>query len=498
MHHSKRPFSIGKCRSFNLKIGSSGNTYTVSGDGVYTANSSGSYSYSEINGTTGAMQIHDSKAGSATIYLAFSTTTTGGYAVKSSSGDGYQIGHFVTTPDIGSLQVSISPPAVVSAGAQWQVDGGALQNSGATVGNLSPGNHKVSFIAINGWMTPADQTVSVSANSTATASGTYVAIIPQTGSLQVTINPANAIAAGAQWQVDDGTLQNSGVTVAGLSLGNHTLSFGVISNWATPADQTISIKAKSVAKAKGTYTFVDQGVYNGLFMQADATEETAGMLKGLTITQKGTYSGSLLINGASHGISGSFSADGQVTNAISRAQSQGGLLTLVMTLLGTSNSAPEVIGTVSGTTNGVSWVATNLMANLSSADSASAEYTMLMLPDTNNEPPAHSPGGDGYALITNKAGTATITGALADGTSFNQTVPVSQQGYVPLYASLYAGRGLLTGWINLDFPNKAGVGLTWIHPTRTTGFTRMGSQIFFPRIKLFYPRGPIPREILTS
>jgi hypothetical protein len=39
--------------------------------------------------------------------------------------------------------------------------------------------------------------------------------VPTTGSLQVTINPAAAVSAGAQWQVDGGPFQNSGAVVSG-------------------------------------------------------------------------------------------------------------------------------------------------------------------------------------------------------------------------------------------------------------------------------------------
>ena len=101
-------------------------------------------------------------------------------------------------PQTGSLNVTISPASAITAGAKWKVDGGKLQNSGATVTNLSLGSHTVSFSTISGWVTPANQTITVSANSTTTASGFYV---PQTGSLQVTISPAAAITDGAQWQV---------------------------------------------------------------------------------------------------------------------------------------------------------------------------------------------------------------------------------------------------------------------------------------------------------
>jgi hypothetical protein len=152
------------------------------------------------------------------------------------------------------LQVTITPTEAITAGAQWQVDGGTLQNSGTMVTNLSVGNHTVSFSTISGWTIPANQTVSVSTNSVATASGTY----SQTGSMQVTISPASAITAGAQWQVDGGTLQNSGATVSGLSVGNHTVGFSAISGWTTPSNQTVSVSANSTATATGTYVAILQ------------------------------------------------------------------------------------------------------------------------------------------------------------------------------------------------------------------------------------------------
>jgi hypothetical protein len=160
----------------------------------------------------------------------------------------------VTAP-VGSLQVTISPAGAVSAGAQWQVDGGAFQNSGATVSNLSVGNHTVSFKSVSGWTTPSSQTITVSANNTSTTSGTYVAV-PQTGSLQVTIAPAGAISAGAQWQVNGGAFQNSGATVSGLSVGTHTVAFKSVPGWSTPSNQTISVTANTTSSTTGTYTAV--------------------------------------------------------------------------------------------------------------------------------------------------------------------------------------------------------------------------------------------------
>jgi hypothetical protein len=251
-----------------------------------------------------------------------------------------------------------------------------------------------------------------------------------------------------------------------------------------------------------------KGTYNGLFFDTTngVTEQTAGMLKGLTVGLNGTYSGTLLINGGSHAVSGRFDLAGQATNHILRVAGQGGPLTLEMTVLNATVSAPELTGMVSGTTNGGSWLA-NLTADRATNTLPSAEYTMLIPPDTNNAPPDLSPGGDGYALITNYAGTARnpgaatakITGALADGTAFSQVVPVSQTGYVPLYANLYAGKGLLLGWINLDLTNTAGVSLTWIHPKRTTGLYKSGfTNVLFTNQILLSPWTNSPTSIFAA
>jgi hypothetical protein len=87
-------------------------------------------------------------------------------------------------PD-GSLQVTITPAAAITAGAQWQVDGGISQPSGATVLGLSVDNHTVSFSPISGWVTPVSQTVMVIPNQTTMAAATYIALLPPS----ITVEP---------------------------------------------------------------------------------------------------------------------------------------------------------------------------------------------------------------------------------------------------------------------------------------------------------------------
>ncbi len=71
-----------------------------------------------------------------------------------------------------SCQVTLGPAGAVTAGAQWQLDGGAWYNSGASV-SASPGLHTVSFKAAPHWTPPTNQIVTVAAGQTTPATGTY-------------------------------------------------------------------------------------------------------------------------------------------------------------------------------------------------------------------------------------------------------------------------------------------------------------------------------------
>ncbi|MGA2938322.1 MAG: protease pro-enzyme activation domain-containing protein [Syntrophobacteraceae bacterium] len=159
---------------------------------------------------------------------------------------------FLAFQEEGSLTVTISPAAAVSAGAQWNVDGGTWKNSGATVGGLSVGSHTVNFNTITGWTSPASQAVNIVKGQTTSAGGLYVQQT-QTGSLTVTISPAGAVSAGAKWNVDGGTWQNSGATVGNLSVGSHTLNFNTITGWTSPASQSVNIVNGQTTSAGGLY-----------------------------------------------------------------------------------------------------------------------------------------------------------------------------------------------------------------------------------------------------
>jgi hypothetical protein len=389
----------------------------------------------------------------------------------------------ITTMELtpNSLQVTFGPAEAIDAGAAWQLDGGSLNNGPlTTLIDLLQGSHTVSFTPISGWLTPSNQTITISNGGAASVFGFYTpsnSTVPPSGLLLLT-NGYGAIHHSAWPSV---LTVGKKYTVKAVPDSENIFAYWVVA--------TNSPYTYSVASTATSYTFTMApdlvlsanfvtnpfspvtAIYNGLFSApGGVTEETAGMLKGLTLHENGMYSGTLLINGGSHGLSGSFNAAGQATNHITRTTSQGGPLLVEMTL-DMSDTPSQLTGYVYGT-NTAAWTA-YLTAYLATNTLSPSQYTMLMLPNTNTAP-TNSPGGDGYLLITNHDGAAKITGALADGATLSQSAPVSQGSYLPIYDSLYTGKGLLLGWINLDINNPAGNNLTWIHPVTTKGLYQSG------------------------
>ena len=150
----------------------------------------------------------------------------------------------------GNLQVVLSPAGAVSEGAQWQVDAGAWQASGATLTNVTVGSHTVAYASLAGWTAPTNQTVTISSNQTTR----LTAIYQGQGLLQVLLVPTGAIVSGAQWQVDGDAWMSNGMVVSGLSRGTHTVAYKSASGWVAPANQSVSILANQTTVTNGLYT----------------------------------------------------------------------------------------------------------------------------------------------------------------------------------------------------------------------------------------------------
>jgi Immunoglobulin domain len=209
------------------------------------------------------------------------------------------------------------------------------------------------------------------------------------------------------------------------------------------------------------------GTYNGLFYGQQVTEQTAGMLQNLTVRSTGSYSGNLLLGGSSYPLTGSFDSSGIVNTSVKRATDEGPV-NLDMMLNWTNG---QITGSVSGSNFG-GWNSP-LLAKLSASSSPSAEYTVVLSPGTNAV--GDIPPGFGYMLITNHNGSVTLSGALADSTSFNQSPRLASGGAVPVYASLYGKTGLLLGWLSISNGTiSAETPLAWIKPTASSGIYSAG------------------------
>lgn len=96
----------------------------------------------------------------------------------------------------GELTVTLLPVEAVDAGAQWRVDGGKWRDTGDTASDLLIGPHQVQAWDVDGWNTPEETTIAVSAGQLAaheltyTRDGCSVTIrVDPPGSGTVTISP---------------------------------------------------------------------------------------------------------------------------------------------------------------------------------------------------------------------------------------------------------------------------------------------------------------------
>ncbi|MGO8700153.1 MAG: leucine-rich repeat domain-containing protein [Limisphaerales bacterium] len=139
----------------------------------------------------------------------------------------------------------------------------------------------------------------VRAGSVALAEGFWSAdaVLAPNGSLQVTLAPAGAASAGAQWQVDGGLWQSSGDTVPDLAVGSHTVAFSAVSGWITPPRQTVTITDNNTATPTGTY------VIGGFSFTVNSTA--------ITITGYSGPGGVLAIPSTLVGVNGTVTAIGQ-------------------------------------------------------------------------------------------------------------------------------------------------------------------------------------------
>jgi len=129
--------------------------------------------------------------------------------------------------------------------AQWRVNGGAWQSSGATVGALFPGNYTVDYSAMSGFTTPASENIALAAGEQKSITRIYSG----TSSVTVTLSPSSGT-----WSVDGGPWRNSGTIASGLTAGGHSISYSALANHITPPTETVTLGLDENASLARSYT----------------------------------------------------------------------------------------------------------------------------------------------------------------------------------------------------------------------------------------------------
>src|SRR5256885_14399860 len=83
------------------------------------------------------------------------------------------------------------------------------------------------------------------------APAVHSATIP--GAVSVSIQPPEAIAAGAHWSIDDGAPQASGASLSNLDAGTHTLQFSDLAAWSEPDSVEVLVIGGKLSTLTATY-----------------------------------------------------------------------------------------------------------------------------------------------------------------------------------------------------------------------------------------------------
>jgi hypothetical protein len=252
---------------------------------------------------------------------------------------------------------------------------------------------------------------------------------------------------------------------------NHVLSFVMATN--------LLLQANFVTNP---FTGV-AGAYHGLFYPTNSaiTGQNSGFFTLTLSALQGSYTAALSQGGRNFPFSGGFDLSGSSQATFNGPNKEP--LTAALKL-GLNPPDNQISGTISATGWQAAMMADKAVFNGTTlkATNYAGRYTMVMPPGVGA--PQSSPGGYSVATINNsQAGLASLVGTLGDGTTINQLVPISENGVIPVYVSLYTGQGALLGWLTFTNapPQTVNGVLNWIKqsginkPLYPGGFTNQSA-----------------------
>ncbi len=154
---------------------------------------------------------------------------------------------FVINWSLSGITVVLDP-----AFAEWRIDGGRWNTSGASRYNLTPGTHTIEYATVADWISPASETVTLDANTAQTRYVSYTSIDP--AQLTITTNPASG-----QWRVyrqgwpATGTWQASGGTATGLNPGPYTIEYAPVTGYDAPFNNGTTLQPDESQSISAAY-----------------------------------------------------------------------------------------------------------------------------------------------------------------------------------------------------------------------------------------------------
>jgi hypothetical protein len=162
----------------------------------------------------------------------------------------------------------------------------------------------------------------------------------------------------------------------------------------------------------------------------------------LTVTAKGSFSGSLQLGSWRHALSSRFDSSGAASKTFPGPLKGPLSVTFVI-----DPSTGALYGSVSNATWNAMLAGRRTVYNGKEPVPQKGQYTLVI---PGNSAQTNEPCGDGFATLSvSKTGRIQLSGSLADGTRFTQGSAVCGNGQWPLYSPLYRGQGWVWGW--LDF-----------------------------------------------
>jgi hypothetical protein len=205
-----------------------------------------------------------------------------------------------------------------------------------------------------------------------------------------------------------------------------------------------------------------KGVYNGLFFDAVAPAHANAGALALTLDDKGRIRGTVRMGARTRRFVGTFSAE-RIANVVLAATGVDPALSLALQL---DTETGVISGDVSNTTFHSTLTAyRNPFSSSANPAPNSGKYNAA-LPGADDA--ALAPAGEGFAaIVASTSGRISGKGTLADGAMFKLLSATADNAAVPVYASLYGGRGSLFGWLTISNTGANDVSgtLWWTRPS---------------------------------